>query len=88
MNIFSVLDKWHLSVDLISSSEVHVSMALHSEAAMLGGGTDEEANAQNADLLSARNELRLYGSIDLIPNMAIVSLVGKQLKNMVGISGR
>lgn len=38
MNIFSAPDEWRLSVDLISSSEVHVSMALHSECATQNGG--------------------------------------------------
>lgn len=88
MNIFDTLDKWHLSVDLISSSEVHVSMALHSESAMLSGGGAEELQIQNADLEGALRDLKQYGEVDLAPNMAIVSLVGKQLKNMVGISGR
>jgi len=88
MNIFSILDKWHLSVDLISSSEVHVSMALHSENAMLSGGGEEELKIQDEDLRGAIEQLSKWGSIDLVGNMAIVSLVGKQLKNMVGISGR
>lgn len=88
MNIFSILDRWNLSVDLISSSEVHVSMALHSESALLSGGGDDEYKIQNKDLDGAINELRGLGAIDIVPDMAIVSLVGKQLKNMIGISGR
>lgn len=88
MNIFSILDRWHLSVDLISSSEVHVSMALHSESTMLSGGGDDELKIQDQNLDGAIKELRRFGSIDLVANMAIVSLVGKQLKNMVGISGK
>lgn len=88
MNIFSILDKWHLSVDLISSSEVHVSMALHSEKALLSGGGEEELKIQDMDLEGAVTDLSKFGTIDLVGNMAIVSLVGRQLKNMVGISGR
>jgi aspartate kinase len=89
MNIFSILDRWHLSVDLISSSEVHVSMALHSESALLsGGGEDEEYRIADSDLQGAVNDLGTLGTIDIVPDMAIVSLVGKQLKNMVGVSGR
>lgn len=88
-NIFAILDRWHLTVDLISTSEVHVSMALHSESGMLSGSSDEtEIDIRDSDLLGAVNELQKFGSIDLVNNMAIVSLVGKQLKNMVGISGR
>ncbi|EME82047.1 uncharacterized protein MYCFIDRAFT_211536 [Pseudocercospora fijiensis CIRAD86] len=62
MSIFKILDHHHLSVDLISSSEVHVSMALHSEISLL--------------------------YVDLVPGMAIISLVGRQLRSMVGISGK
>lgn len=88
MNIFSILDRWHLSVDLISSSEVHVSMALHSESALLSGGGEDEYRIQDKDLQGAVNDLGQLGSIDIVPDMAIVSLVGKQLKNMIGISGK
>ncbi|KAF2756019.1 aspartokinase [Pseudovirgaria hyperparasitica] len=88
MNIFSILDRWHLSVDLISSSEVHVSMAIHSEAALLAGGGEDEWSIAHADLRGAVEDLGEVGTIDIVPDMAIVSLVGKQLKNMVGISGK
>lgn len=88
MNIFSILDKWHLSVDLISSSEVHVSMALHSESALLSGGGEDEYRIQDEDLHGAITELGKLGSIDIVPDMAVVSLIGRQLKNMVGISGK
>ncbi|KAF2638934.1 aspartate kinase [Massarina eburnea CBS 473.64] len=88
MNIFSILDRWHLSVDLISSSEVHVSMALHSESALLSGGGEDEYKIKDQHLRGAVTDLGSLGTIDIVPDMAIVSLVGKQLKNMVGISGR
>lgn len=90
MSIFSVLDKWHLSVDLISSSEVHVSMALHSEVALLSGaGPDsEEMKIESTALKGAVEDLSVWGDVDLVPSMAIVSLIGRQLRNMVGISGR
>jgi len=88
MSIFSILDRWHLSVDLISSSEVHVSMAIHSESALLSGGGEDEYAILDQDLRGAVGELGMLGTIDIVPDMAIVSLVGKQLKNMVGISGK
>jgi aspartate kinase len=88
MSIFSILDKWHLSVDLISSSEVHVSMALHSDSGLLSGGENDDYRIQDEDLQGAVTELGELGTIDIVPDMAIVSLVGQQLKNMVGISGK
>lgn len=89
--IFSTLDKWRLSIDLISTSEVHVSMALHSESALVTGTDDDgddEREIVDYDLRGAIEELKGYGMVDIIDGMAILSLVGKQMKNMVGIAGK
>ncbi|KAJ1663340.1 Aspartokinase, partial [Coemansia sp. RSA 1813] len=72
--IFSILDKYGITVDLISTSEVHVSMALSSSVV--------ERNLQ-----PAIEELSSLGAVDILHNMAILSLVGKQMRNMVGIAG-
>lgn len=74
-SVFSVLDKWELCVDLISTSEVHVSMALHSEA-------------REHTLKEAIRELGKYGDVDVKYNLTILSLVGKHMKKMIGIAGR
>jgi len=55
---------------------------------MLSGGGEDEYMIQDEDLRGAITDLSKYGTIDLVPDMAIVSLVGRQLKNMVGISGK
>ncbi|KAG0313810.1 Aspartokinase [Dissophora globulifera] len=73
--IFGTLDKHGIAVDLISTSEVHVSMAL-------GGNVNEK------EMSKAMRQLRSIGTVDVSKGMAILSLVGKQMKNMVGISGR
>lgn len=86
--IFATLDKWRLSVDVISTSEVNMSMALHSEAPLYTGGGDDEYQIVDQDLRGAIEELQSFGTVDIIPEMAIVSLVGKQMKNMVGIAGK
>lgn len=86
--IFATLDKWRLSVDVISTSEVNISMALHSEAPLYTGGGDDEYIIVDQDLQGAINDLKSFGTVDIIPDMAIVSLVGKQMKNMVGVAGR
>lgn len=87
--IFSVLDRWRLSIDLISTSEVHVSMALHSEMPLLNNGVGrDEYRIIDDDLKGALNDLQRYGTVDIIPEMAILSLVGKQMKNMIGVAGR
>ena len=86
--IFSVLDRYRLSIDLISTSEVHVSMALHSEMPLLNGVGRDEYQIIDDDLKGALNDLQRYGTVDIIPEMAILSLVGKQMKNMIGVAGR
>lgn len=73
--VFTVLDKWQLVVDLISTSEVHVSMALHS-------------NSPGISLRDALAELQAYGSVDVTRKLCIVSLVGKQMKQLIGIAGQ
>jgi aspartate kinase len=86
MNIFSILDRWHLSVDLISSAEVYISMALHSESALLSRGDENEYWIQDKDLRGAVDDLGKFGAIDIVPDMAILSLIGKELRN--SISGK
>ena len=86
--IFSTLDKWRLSIDLISTSEVHVSMALHSESALTSRDQEDKKRIIDKDLQGAINELRQYGTVDCIDGLAILSLIGKQMKKMVGIAGK
>jgi aspartate kinase len=74
--IFFILDKRQLSVDLISTSEVHVSMAIHS------------ANISDEDLQITKQELEECGEVSILDKMAILSLVGADMRRMVGIAGR
>lgn len=90
---FQILDTHHLSVDLIASSEVHISLALHSERPMVSGLDDEtndldQENLTDERLKNACKDLEQLGSVDLVADMAIISLVGQKLKNMVGTSGK
>ena len=74
--VFSILDQRQLSVDLISTSEVHVSMAIHSPS------------IPAAELISVKKELEECGEVSILDKMAILSLVGAEMKNMVGVAGR
>ncbi|EJT99402.1 aspartate kinase [Dacryopinax primogenitus] len=78
-SIFGILDRWGVTVDLVSTSEVHVSMALEDFTAGSGG-------KRMRDRLV--HELSKIGHVTLSPGMAILSLVGSQMRHMVGISGR
>nr|KAJ3405839.1 Aspartokinase [Polyrhizophydium stewartii] len=72
---FLTLDRFGIVVDLISTSEVHVSMALNPSV-------NEES------LQKALKELRKHATVDVIRDMAILSLVGKEMRCMVGIASR
>ena len=65
-------------------------MALHSENALLSGQGEEELKIESESLQGAVNDLLDAWScdVDLVPGMAIISLVGRQLRSMVGISGK
>ncbi|RFU33694.1 hypothetical protein B7463_g2614, partial [Scytalidium lignicola] len=74
--VFTILDNRQVSVDLISTSEVHCSLAIHS------------ASISQEDLRKAIEELEEYGEVSVLHDMAILSLVGAEMKNMIGIAGR
>jgi aspartate kinase len=74
--VFSILDAHQISVDLISTSEVHVSMAVHG-GTLMQGVFDQ-----------ATDELNDLGDVSVLHDMAILSLVGADMKRMIGIAGR
>lgn len=74
--VFAILHAHRLSVDLISTSEVHVSMAIH------------YPSSDGAVLKQATDELGECGDVSVLHNMAILSLVGAEMKHMIGIAGR
>ncbi|OTA85207.1 hypothetical protein M434DRAFT_24435 [Hypoxylon sp. CO27-5] len=74
--VFSILNSHRISVDLISTSEVHVSMAIHS------------ATPSVRHFEKAKAELEECGDVSVLLDMAILSLVGAEMKNMIGIAGR
>jgi len=73
--IFGTLDRFGIVVDLISTSEVHVSIAMN-------------GSMRRQLLDKVVKELKKVGDVYVLHEMAILSLVGKQMKNMVGIAGR
>ncbi|WFD31994.1 aspartate kinase [Malassezia sp. CBS 17886] len=73
--IFGTLDRYGVVVDLISTSEVHVSLAM---TASLKLRTLERLTA----------ELEHVGTVSVLRGMVILSLVGKEMRHMVGVAGR
>ncbi|KAG7694511.1 hypothetical protein KL930_003830 [Ogataea haglerorum] len=73
--VFTVLDKHKLVVDLISTSEVHISMALHYTKEL------------KHNFGKALEELKKFGDCDVTKDLCIVSLVGIHMKQLIGIAG-
>jgi len=73
-HIFAILNRHGVVVDLISTSEVLVSMAL--------------ATSKENELQTVIKELNTHGKVNVFEDMAIVSLVGKEMRHMVGIAGK
>ncbi|KAL7769953.1 hypothetical protein ACKLNR_001337 [Fusarium oxysporum f. sp. zingiberi] len=76
VKVFTILAEHDISVDLISTSEVHVSMAINS------------SNMDPSQIKNVQYRLAEEGEVNVLPDMAILSLVGAELKNMTGIAGR
>ncbi|KAH8908797.1 aspartate kinase [Coniochaeta sp. PMI_546] len=74
--VFSILNQHRVSVDLISTSEVHVSMAVHT------------GNGDPSNFDRAVKDLADCGDVSVLDDMAILSLVGADMKNMIGIAGK
>ena len=70
--VFSVFDKYKVPIDLISTSEISVAMTVDSKENIEG-------------LLS---ELNQFGEINIMDDVAIVSVVGRQFRYQNGIAGR
>ncbi|KAK3940811.1 Aspartate/glutamate/uridylate kinase [Diplogelasinospora grovesii] len=75
--VFSILNQHRISVDLISTSEVHVSIAVHTGNSEMNGNFD-----------NAISDLKDCGDVSVLHDMAILSLVGAEMKNMRGIAGK
>lgn len=75
-SIFTILDEYKLVVDLISTSEVYISMAI----------PIPDINSLKLLKLSVK-KLEKFGDVEVVKNLAIISLVGKQMKNFIGIAG-
>ena len=87
-NVIGILHQWQLSIDLVCTSQVQMSMAIQSEVPMMAAEGDEDFDVVSPDLLGAIEHLRQVGSVKVIPNMAIISMVGQEMKHSSGTAGR
>lgn len=89
--VFSILNQHRVSVDLISTSEVHVSMAVHTGGGGAGGSScyrSADASQPSGFDRAVRDLAADCGDVSVLHDMAILSLVGADMKNMIGIAGK
>lgn len=70
--IFEIFDRYRASVDMVSTSEVSVSLTLD--------------NRENVDAIC--RELREFSQVSMEDGQAIVCLVGENIRHTAGIAGR
>lgn len=76
--LFEVLSKYKISVDLVTTSEVSVSMTLDTDV------QSSERHKISGDVLK---ELETFCDVELEDNLALVALVGNNLHATAGLSG-
>ena len=89
--ICKILADYSLAVDLFELNECHVSLAVHSQTPFIAGNNaedHEDIQSQHLDLQRAIGQLKEYGHVDVVEHMAILSLIGLQLKRSFGIAGK
>lgn len=76
--LFDVLSKYKISVDLVTTSEVSVSLTLD---------TDVQSSAKNSLSDQILSELESFCDVEIEENLALVALVGNNLHATAGLSG-
>jgi len=71
--VFETFNKFGIQLDLVSTSQMNLSIALSNDVDKL-------------DFVTA--ELKNIGTVTIRPHMAILSVVGRRLKNHVGFAGK
>ncbi|KAG4105058.1 aspartate kinase [Neocallimastix lanati (nom. inval.)] len=71
--VFETFNKFGIQLDLVSTSQMNLSIALSNDI-------------NNLDLVTA--ELKNVGKVSIRPHMAILSVVGRKLKNQIGFAGK
>lgn len=76
--LFEVLAKYKISVDLVTTSEVSVSLTLDTDI------QSAEKNKLTPDVL---DELRTFSEVSIDKNLSLIALVGNNLHATAGLSG-
>ncbi|KAJ3366948.1 Aspartokinase [Allomyces javanicus] len=84
--VLALVDKYAVTVDLVTTSEVHVSLAVPIDPAHHAVAVG--AHRVPKPLARFVGELVHLGTVQVQPNQAILSLVGREMRNTVGVSAK
>lgn len=73
--VFDRLERNKIPVDLVATSERHVSLAVQSPG-------------DPSTLLRLKEEFERFGQVAISPSMSIVTVVGHKMRNMTGVSSK
>lgn len=76
--LFEVLSRFKISVDLVTTSEVSVSMTLD---------TDVQSSSRDSISEQVLEELKTFCDVEIEENLALIALVGNNLHATAGLSG-
>lgn len=77
--VFEILSRFKISVDLVTTSEVNISLTLDT-------GIQSDFNYQNLE--EALKELKRFCKLSIETDLALIALIGNQLNQTAGISGK
>ncbi|KAI0166166.1 aspartate kinase [Xylariaceae sp. FL1272] len=73
VQVFRQLEKHNIPIDLITTSERNVSLAVHSPG-------------DSSAVLRLEEELKSFGSVNITESMSIVTLVGHKMRSQIGVA--
>src|SRR3989344_7089869 len=74
--VFDIFNKHKISIDLVSTSEITLSMTL------------DKINNESKKLELAMHELEKLGNVEILKNRSIICVVGKWIRSRIGVLGR
>lgn len=73
VQVFNRLERNKIAVDLITTSERNVSLAVHSPG-------------NSSAVLRLKEELKSFGKVAIVKNMSIVTIVGHKMRSEIGVA--
>lgn len=73
--IFGVLDRHGVGVDVIATSKMHVSIAV-------------DGSVSSVRIARVQQDLTALGTVSILHDLALVSLIGHEMRHLIGVAGK